>query len=531
MKLPLLLPDHRAKDPLHPQAKAANSTCPWQLLTSILLLTIAADLLSFGFSLGISITLLFALIWGALRWNRPSKPTDWKDLLLYTLMTVTALQAAIENSFSNWLILFLLTSYASGHFLHRHIAPYWRRALEGLFGMLNLYLAYFNLKRSLTNSTQAKPQTTFASKLLNLRRYSMIALPAVLLTITFLILFSQGNALIGNQIHTLITQLCDWLATIQLPSLPRILFWITAACLSLTLLSQSPLSSDLARIAKKLPQAWAAPADLNASIWSTRLLLIAVNVIFFTANTSDVIYLWLETQLPAGVNFSAYVHHGVYNLIACVALAAGVLLVLFQQDPQVTKASGQKLLAHLWIAQNLLLVTSVLLRLKLYVDTYHLSLLRLYVAFFLALVVIGFVLLAIKIHQQRRFSWLLNSNLLAIFLLFFCLQTLNDHAFVARYNYQQSRLANSQRHPIDLDYLIELGPPAWPTLKKIANDKSHFGHIAQQANQHLHAISQNEKLHLANSDWRSWQFRRWSARQSLPDFEPQKTQLSYSSRQ
>lgn len=513
----------------HPQKMPSALNSPLKLRLSIFLLILAADFLTFGITLGAGVALLCGLIWFTLRINRPARPADWKDLLLYALMASTAIQAAIESSFSNWLVIFLLTIYASGHFLHRQIAPYWRRALEGLFGLFDIYLSYFHLKRILQETAHSTQTSAFSNSLKKTRRWAKIILPASLLALTFLVLFSNGNAIMGDGIKNLFATLFSWIGNFQFPSILRILFWIGSGFLLLSLLSRSPLSLDLIRLGKKLPRTWASPSDLNASIWSSRLLLIAVNVIFFSANTVDVFYLWMETSLPSDVNFSEYVHQGVYNLIACVALAASVLLIVFQQDKQVTNAPGQKLLAHTWIAQNFMLVSSVLLRLKLYVDTYHLSLLRLYVAFFLILVVVGFILLAIKIHQQRKFAWLVNANLFAVFLLFFIVQGLNDHAFVAHYNYQQALQADAENHRIDIPYLIKLGAPAWPTLQLIADNQRHFGSAARQARKQITKVTRDEKRQMKNNDWRSWQYRHWVARRALPGFEQQQKQLSYTS--
>ena len=69
-------------------------------------------------------------------------------------------------------------------------------------------------------------------------------------------------------------------------------------------------------------------------------------------------------------------------------LAAIILGMLFSQRPAVTRARGQRGLACFWIVQNLLLVGSVLLRLRMYVDAYQLSLLRVHLALFLLLVVV-----------------------------------------------------------------------------------------------------------------------------------------------
>ena len=81
-----------------------------------------------------------------------------------------------------------------------------------------------------------------------------------------------------------------------------------------------------------------------------------------------------------------------------------------------------------------MLVSSVVLRLRLYIDFYQMSLLRVYVVCFLVLVSVGFILLAIRVHQERSMSWLAGANLLSVFSLFFIMQCWDEHRFVAQWN-------------------------------------------------------------------------------------------------
>ena len=67
-------------------------------------------------------------------------------------------------------------------------------------------------------------------------------------------------------------------------------------------------------------------------------------------------------------------------------------------------------LALLCIVQNVFLIFSVALRLKLYVEAYDLSVLRFHVGSFLALLVFGYALLACKILREKSLNWLVFAN-------------------------------------------------------------------------------------------------------------------------
>ena len=142
------------------------------------------------------------------------------------------------------------------------------------------------------------------------------------------------------------------------------------------------------------------------------------------------------------------------------------------------------------------------LRLKLYVDAFLLTERRVYVGCFLALVTTGFLLLAWSMVRGKGLHWLISGNVLATFALFFALQFPNVAGAVARYNVAQWE--RDLRGGLDLDYIVELGPDAWPILVQIARDRQH-PLAAVEASERIHALALKEA---PQRDWRSWQSRR-----------------------
>ena len=498
-----------------------------KLLLSVTALTMAGDYFLFGNSPGLGTALFFLLLWPALRLNRPSSVERGKDLLLlFGLMPATAMQTVIEPSFTNTVVLVLLTIYASGHFLHRNFRPYWRRGLEGLLALLHIPLAFSNFWTGLRAGKQTVCTDTFQLTRQQVRRWTRIILPALVLSLPFLFLFSSGNAILGDGIESCAYWIREWISHFEFPTFARMGFWIMMSFSLMSLLGQAPPSKLLIRAARRLP--WKIPPtkDEVVSIWQTRIILISVNLLFFAANSIDVFYLWGKTELPAGISHSEFVHSGVNNLITCVILAAAVLLIVFQQDKKVSSARGQHMLAHLWIIQNLLLISSVLLRLKLYVEAYQLSVARLHVAYFLALVVSGFILLSIKISREKKFLWLINTNLLAVFFLFFTVQFLNERGFVADFNTDQALKAGYKEGVLDIRYLTELGPAAWPAIRRAADSPAIPRPLRNFAESFLQGISEDEQRRIKSGNWRSWQYRRSKNRRVLPGYEKTSPLLS-----
>jgi hypothetical protein len=178
-------------------------------------------------------------------------------------------------------------------------------------------------------------------------------------------------------------------------------------------------------------------------------------------------------------------------------------VLIFQQAQSIRTARVIRSLALLWIAQNVILIASVLLRLQRYVDAYQLSELRIYVGCFLLLVAAGFALLTVHVTAHKSFGWLFRSNLAATFALFFVLQFLDVAKWVAETNV--ARWQNDATRTLDVHYLASLGASAVPSLINVAEmagrSEAHDAFIALQYRK-AHA-----ELVLADLDWRSWQQR------------------------
>ena len=459
---------------------------------------------------GAGLAVFAVMTWAVLLWNRSGGVRrDCKDWIAIGLMLATAAQTVVETGFANICLLLALTVYAAGHFLHREIHPYWRRLLEGFAGLAWLPASILGGKCKPPQLKLSDHSGVFAEIAGNTWRWVRALLPAAVLTIPFALLLLGGNAILFSTLETWVDTAVEFLQEIELPSFARMVFWAFIFTTMLALLGKGAPSRLLAWIEERVPQSCAQPSDLSMAVLRTRLVLIAVNVLFFFANTTDVFYLWAQASLPEGVTPSEFVHQGVYSLIGSVILAAVVLSLLFVQNRAVCTARGQRFLAHLWIVQNLVLVSSVVLRLKLYVDTFQLSLLRVYVVCFLVLVSVGFVLLAIRIQRERTLSWLVGSNLLAVFSLFFIMQCWDEHRFVAKWNVDAAGAAGTSAKVLDTGYLAKLGPAAWPYLAQVADNPGGFGRrVSNDAATTLAREAVDYRANVASDGWRGWQWHR-----------------------
>jgi Domain of unknown function (DUF4153) len=189
-----------------------------------------------------------------------------------------------------------------------------------------------------------------------------------------------------------------------------------------------------------------------------------LNLLFLLANIADALFLWSGRALPAGVTYKAYVHEGTGTLIFTVILSAIVLTAIFQQALSVAERRGLKILAYLWIVQNLFLIFSVAEKLYRYIVTFEMTVARLSTIIFLVLVSVGFILLTIKIIQNRSISWLIGGCVLAVFGTFYVTQFMDLAGWSANYN-----VAQMEKNPariFDAKTMCQWGADVWPALKR-----------------------------------------------------------------
>ena len=468
------------------------------VIISVLGITVAADFLFWYQQPGLSLSLFVIILAAAILFNRRSSQFRGYTFVALSLLLGAIIQSAIEISFSNILVLLVLLAVLMGEAFFSDLPSIWARWSEALWSYLKVLGRWAWLFSAL--SQREKADAGFiALSVPAAARLARIVLPVIFVTAIFITLLGNGNAIFGKVTSDLADHFIQWLAHFDL-SIGRVWLWFVCLFFALPLVQPGNLPHAPRFWTRTCPRL-GFPRDERVAFWRSAALLGSLNALYFAVNTIDVIYLWANARLPAGVNYSAFVHQGVFNLILAVLLAGAVLVALFQQSAVITERRSLQWLALFWIGQNLLLVSGVMLRLKLYVEAYQLSELRVYVALFLLLVACGFVILAIHVHRQHSLNWLILSNLLATFTLFYLVQFADVAGFVARSNVARWR----DHHSIlDVDYLARLGPSASPSLLAAAQfDQTDENALRAQ----LAKTQSSETEYLASLNWRSWQAR------------------------
>lgn len=198
---------------------------------------------------------------------------------------------------------------------------------------------------------------------------------------------------------------------------------------------------------------------LRSEFQVAMMLFIGLNLLFAIVNFIDVKFVWFQFS-HTKMALKDLLHEGFYWLILSLLMSIGFVLYFFRQNLNFyPNSKWLKRLAHLWIAQNVILALSVVLRCLYYIQYHGLASGRITVLIFLTMVFAGLISLFVKVGSKRNFAWILRVNSLAILLILGLSTTVNWSKLSMRYN-----LNHTYVNQIDVDYYLNLGPQNYPLL-------------------------------------------------------------------
>ncbi len=165
------------------------------------------------------------------------------------------------------------------------------------------------------------------------------------------------------------------------------------------------------------------------------LLFAALNVMLLMQNILDFSNVWIGFEWN-GEYLKQFVHEGTYLLIFSIILSAGLVIFYFRGNLNFFKKNKTlKLLAHIWIFQNMFLVASVAVRNMWYIDYFNLAYKRIGVFFFLIAVIYGLYSVYVKVNRKKSIHYLVRVNAMAVYLLLLTSCFVNWDVLITRYNF------------------------------------------------------------------------------------------------
>jgi hypothetical protein len=251
--------------------------------------------------------------------------------------------------------------------------------------------------------------------------------------------------------------------------------------------------------------------------------LLVFNALFAMQTVMDLLFLWGGVRLPDGLSHAEYAHRGAYPLVVTAILAGAFVLAAMRRHGPGEGSRPIRALVYLWIAQNLWLVISSLLRLELYIESYQLTELRIASAIWMGLVGVGLALIVVKLVLGKSNKWLVMSNAVALGATLWGVSWLDFDAVIARYNVEHAYEVTGAGVPLDIDYMGELGPAAIPALDTFLERAGR----ASPETLRTYALLRDTlagrvsfrdaagDIHLLPQDWQSWTWRDDRLRQYL----------------
>ncbi|NVO55772.1 DUF4173 domain-containing protein [Rhodobacteraceae bacterium B1Z28] len=278
--------------------------------------------------------------------------------------------------------------------------------------------------------------------------------------------------------------------------LQRVVFWFGMACLIWPYLNLSggvlgPLAKAPSFRSGHVP--WLAALVTSESLRNSLLLF---NLLFFVQTVLDIGVLTGGMSLPEGMTYARYAHRGAYPLVA-TALLAGLFAIATHR--MIDQSRFLRNLMLVWLAQNMFLVITAVIRLSLYVEAYTLTYLRVAAFIWMGLVFVGLILIIVQIIRTKSIAWLVRSNLAALAVTLFLCCFVNFAFVVADFNFRKSYdLSN-----LDTGYICGLGEQALPVIDAYEAKTGHPMCLGDGWYMPVKPVFQPLE------NWREWGFRRW----------------------
>jgi hypothetical protein len=315
----------------------------------------------------------------------------------------------------------------------------------------------------------------------------LIALP---LCVVFALLFAQADENFANLARTIFHIPPDLLVH---------LLWIAAGIW---------ISAGIIRMAALVatPEAGAAastPAGLQLSVTECVFVLLPLNLLFATFVALQLPYLFGGMHhvfaLP-GLTLAQYARHGFFELATVVALVLPMLLIadwLLTPDASARGRQAFRILCFVLVGLVAIIMASAFQRMWLYMCSYGLTELRLYVSAFMMMLAALFAWFVGTVLRGRRELFL--AGALAIGAVSaFILQLFNPDARIAGYNLSRCAAGGA----CDTAYIVHLSPDAWPTIRQHLETTA-----VPDAPKFLKQLQDKVKAN-ANLPWQSWNLSR-----------------------
>ncbi len=353
-------------------------------------------------SLGINLFLFEAVLIPIMLYvNRPVKLNLLTGSVLFAT-GVSAIFTVIVNTswgiFVNFLLLFCL-----GYVLAFPKGKSFFHAAWGTF--LRCFSAQIAiLQPNPKEKTPLNPNTSLKRKVHNF--FFFVLIPVAIL-LFFFSLYVSSSSIFSKSVQPFLDEIAKIFTNLEFSLF--FFFILGIIVVNPLLMNTKPLliynqdvaSSDELKRTRTKRFLWFLTVALKTQNKTGIVLLSMLNVLILFFNYIDIANIWIGFEWN-GAFLKEFVHEGTWLLLFSVFISAVIALYFFNSNLNFySKNRLLKRLTVLWIAQNLIMTISVVIRNFYYINYFGLAYKRIAVLFVLVLVVVGLVTIIIKILKSK----------------------------------------------------------------------------------------------------------------------------------
>ena len=345
-----------------------------------------------------------------------------------------------------------------------------------VFGFPESIMSYFTIPKSISGNINFNLKNT--SNFKKCWRFAKLTIIPLLVLFIFYWIFKLANPIFDKYTNEMFSKINEWLFKFfENVSFWQFLFILWGFSIISWLIFKSSIKffadsekkqSEIILRKRKTKKNHLSDTVVNLSLKlknefrSGLILMIMVNFLILIINIIDINWVWINFELTDDINLTQFVHEGTYLLILSIFLSMGIMLYFFRRNQNFyPKKQLLQTVSYIWIAQNTILLISVIIKNLHYINHYGLAYKRIGLFFFLALVIFVLITLFIKIKDKKTVFYLLKTNTLALYIGFVLFAVPDWDNIITKYN-----LTYCEKNKIDIDFLLDMDEKVFPVLNK-----------------------------------------------------------------
>ena len=255
----------------------------------------------------------------------------------------------------------------------------------------------------------------------------------------------------------------------------------------------------------------------SVTVAAATLPLLAVYAVFFVSQWQYYVS-GFTGVLPSSFSYASYAREGFFQLCAVAVINLLMILtaIVFTKRREDKPSWLLRVLVPLYSAATLVLIATAVAKMIMYIDTYGLTQKRVYATWFMGVLAVVFVILAVR-QFVPRFKALFASAAVCVVMLS-VLALGNVNGLIATYN--TDRAIDGELSTADVQALEDLGDAAVPSLVRLYKEHEVRGTLqTPHARQVLYALSRADARLERDSDVWSFTLPRYHAKQALASLD------------